>query len=332
MIYLMSMFPESYAQREMQYTARFLNHKCLRRICECLHGADNWKDALDAKPNDCFVIADYKQHPSYWDRKVQHYEMFTEYDKIVAQLNPERIVAWCGDCRFPANFQEARKVIATVPMVFGPISEEEQTAFFSRFCREPYPELVSWKTLLPELPYDYTLSETQVDWLTSITYQRKKYDLTYICNGVMKRRQWLIPYFYGDGKYQLGNWLNSKVKICKDFADGNPQHDYIDRKVFGSAYLSMISASYYSIMANDDDITFPRLLHARFWESIAAGVIPLVHISMDPDRLLYKGYDFCRMLCYFDTPEKLQNILVRKPMYQECLRDITAMKAKFIGV
>ena len=43
MIFLVSLIPESYAQREMQYTRDFLNRHCKRPVARCITKLDELK-------------------------------------------------------------------------------------------------------------------------------------------------------------------------------------------------------------------------------------------------------------------------------------------------
>lgn len=328
MIYLVSMYDSSYARREMEYTRLFLNSKCNKEVARCI------TDPLQlnqVKDDDAVVLADWHQHPSYYSDS-----SFTKWswDEEISKLNKNNIVAWAGDTRFKNDLPGIKYAISYVPTTFMNFTNDEIHAFFDRFWgTSKHPRLISWKDLLPQLQYDYCLAETQVDWFVPIWNKAKEYDLTYIINGAMKYRHYQFDWLEKiDNNMQLGNWPNSKHEFLREFAAKHPDNEYVAEKMFKPGqFLNAIASGYYTIIANDDNVTMPKLLVARFWEAIRANVIPLIHIENDPDKQIYHNFPTLKKYCYFEDGGQLKYIVKIKPEYSACKRELNELRTRYIG-
>lgn len=323
MIYLVSLYDKSYAKREMQYTAKFLNSHCKKVVAKCLHYPET---VTDYNYEDYFVIADYKSHPFYFNNSI---ELAKDYVNWIESIPKYHIVIWLGDARFRVNWPCVTMAIGSYSSVFLSYDKDMMKGFESQF--DYYVRPISWKLLLPQLKYDYSLAETQCCW-DDFELSDKEYDLTYIMNGTIKHRlsqlKWLLPL---PCKMMLGNWKNRTEPDVVNFVKLRPDATYIDKVVFGTEWLKLISKAKYTIIADDDNKDFKAMLSARFWEAVRADCIPLIYIDKDPERKIFAGFPSLQSSAYFKTADDLKRIMILKPLYNQCLIELKHFERKYIG-
>ena len=330
MIFLVSLIPESYAQREMQYTRDFLNRHCKKPVARCVTKLDELK-LLQYDKDDYFVIADYKAHPYYFQNKGK----FEVWSEVIEKLPKDQIVVWLGDARFRVYWDDVYQAIGSYDSTFNKYDSRRMKGFHNCFYTEhntinDYLVPMTWKDMLRELKYNYSLSETQC-YPGEITVQEKKFDLTYIMYGTIKHRQSHLEWLrYLTVPIIVGNWNERTEAKVVDFVDYKHKHKhpvtYRNIKVFGKDWIELVSQARYTIIADDDYSEFPAMLSARFWEAIRGECIPLIYEPKDPNRNIYKGFDCLQSCCYFNNAEDLQRILSVKPMYHGCIKDMIDMQ------
>lgn len=336
MIYLISMFKDSYAKREMEYTRQFLNFKCKDEVAKCVSTFSSFIQMVaEHKPEDFFVVADYKCHPYYWSQVDIDPEAFSGWDEGFKRLNTNKIVVWYGDSRFKVDFIGVNKAISCVPQIFEPLTEYEQRVFFARNWYSGPAKLVTWKYLLPQLEYHYTLSETMVDWFTYVQpIDGELADLVYIINsGAAKYRKRQVKMLDKlNYKMILGNWSESSVLECSEFYENHPCHIYMNRKFFGPGeWLSVVQRGKFTIIQRDDDLLFRKHFAPRFWEAARVDTIPLIHIENDPDRVIYKDCEYLRDNAYYYDAEDLNRIIENFEM-RIGLPELQDLVSHYIGV
>lgn len=327
MIYLVSFLDEniSYAKREMQNTCYFLNKVCGYDAVIHLHGAMALEQVLNTNTiGDMFVIADYKCHPM-WKHTNLHYTH--RVAKLINQIPNNAIVMWVGDVRFAGEWIEPKLAIGSYMSTFMPLSHEGTRSFIYKFEQLVLP--ITWKDLIPSLPFNYSLSETQCYWGDFISHN-KEYDLTYIINRSILYRPMDIDYLQRcGGRVMTGN-LSKYFPNDKIFVDESKVTE-IDYKVYNKDWLELISRGRYTIITDDVGQNFTQMLSARFWEAVRADVIPLIHLSKDPRRKIYDGYDHLQANGYFYTGKDLNKIITFKPSYNECLKELQQFKQQYVG-
>lgn len=323
MIYLVSILDKSYAHREMEYTRYFLNKICKG---ERVKHITSPYERPDITPTDWLVVADYKCHPLY--------DTLSEYEKhawtmFLENVNTEQLVVWMGDARFECKWECPYMAIGSYMSVWEDFSADRYEGFLSQFPRTIVP--ITWKSMLPELPYDYSLSETQCCW-DPFVLRDKEIDLTYIMHGTVKHRlsqlQWLDNLY---GTTMVGDWEDRTEPEVQKFVKRNPNVLYQKYKMFGSDWLSLVSKARYTIIADDDNKEFPAMLSARFWEAVRAECIPLIYEPKDPQRKIFEGFDYIQSVAYFNNHDDIQRTLVLRPHYRECLIELKRFEQKYVG-
>lgn len=323
MIFLVSLIPESYARREMVYTRDFLNARCKKPVARCITIAEELS-LVEYDYTDYFVIADYKSHPYYFNNQ----SLYSDWEEPINKIPKEQIVVWLGDARFEVHWDGIENAIGSYNSVFCNYNSSDMKGFLNSFKNEDVVPM-TWKDMLRDLKYHYSLSETQC-YPGDFEKQDKIYDLSYIMHGTVKHRlshlNWLR---YITFPMIVGDWENRPEPEVQDFVQYKKRRGhpivYQKEKVFGKDWLELISKARYTIIADDDYSEFPAMLSARFWEAIRAECIPLIYAPKDPNRKIYRGYDCLQSCCYFSNIEDLARILVIKPMYHGCIRDCVRM-------
>lgn len=329
MIYLVSMLKDSYAKREMDYTRQFLNKQCKKTVAMCIDNIESLERICDMcdHDDDWVVVADYKSHPLYWENVTK--TDYGRWDRAFNKINHDKIVVWLGDARFNCIWPDVKYAIGSYMTTFHNCDDRDYRGFKACFANDIIP--ISWKHMLPQLRYNFSLAETQVYW-GDFQLQDKEYDLTYIINGAIKYRAKQFDWINDlrSVSLQLGAWSSRSEPHMKDFVATHDNATYVTDKVYGKEWLELISKGRYTIIADDDNKQFPAMLSARFWEAVRAGVIPLIHIVKDTTREIYKGFDALRTVAYFYDAADLQRILLMRPYYERCLKELVAMERFYI--
>lgn len=326
MVYLVSILDKSYARREMEYTRTFLNRICKREVAKCITNVYEFPRTFNVM-TDWMVIADYKCHPLYENLDTiakQQWESFIE------TLPYDRQVIWLGDARFKCEYDKPFMAIGSYMSVWEQPTVDKYRGFMECFPNR-FMVPVTWKFLIPELPYNYSLSETQCCWEPFIM-RDKEIDLTYIMHGTVKHRlshlKWLDKL---NATVMVGNWQEREEPEVVEFVQRNPDYYYQVAKMFGQDWLSLISSARYTIIADDDNKDFPAMLSARFWEAVRADCIPLIYEPKDKDRKIFEGFNFLQTIAYFNDKNDIQRILTLRPHYRECLIELKRFEYKYCG-
>lgn len=323
MIYLVSLIEQSYANREMDNAEYFLNTLCKKIVAKHI---TNIYDLKNIHADDYVVVADYKCHPLY-DSLEESIKLV--YDDVFNNINANQLIIWTGDIRFKYTWRRPNKAIGSYMSIWENINSKQYSHFKKLFSQDI--QIVTWKTLLPELLYDYSLSESQCYWGNFILSD-KSVDLTYIMHGAIKYRlsqlKWLDKLHCS---VMLGNWLNRTEPEVVDFVCNNTDYSYVNYKMFNESWLNLISKAKYTIIADDDTEQFTSTLSARFWEAVRADCIPLIHIKKDPERKIFAGFDALQTCSYFKNEDDIRRILALKPMYYQCMYELKSFVRKYFG-
>lgn len=325
MVYLVSILERSYARREMEYTRYFLNRICNKEVAVCVTNVNEFPKTF--YPTDWLVVADYKSHPLYKD--LNRGEQL-QWESMIDSLPDERKVVWLGDARFKCEWEGPLLAIGSYMSIWETPSVDRYCGFMECFPHG-FIAPITWKFLIPELPYNYSLSETQCCWEPFIS-RDKDVDLTYIMHGTIKHRLSQLAWLDGlTGEIMVGDWLNRKEEQVQNFVKRNPNYNYINYKVYGADWLSLISRAKYTIIADDDNKDFPAMLSARFWEAVRADCIPLIYEPKDKDRKIFEGFDYLQMTAYFNNKDDIQRAITLQPHYKECLIQLKRFEMKYVG-
>lgn len=325
MIYLVSILDKSYAHREMEYTRCFLNRICKKEVARCIRNINEFPKTFAS--TDWLIVADYKCHPLY--NNLSRYEQL-QWEDMIETLPWQQQVIWLGDARFKCEYTKPMFAIGSYMSIWEKPNKERYKGFLSCFKQEAIIP-VTWKMLIPELPFDYSLSETQCCWDPFIL-REKEVDLTYIMHGTIKHRLSQLEWLNGlTGTIMVGDWLNRTEEPVKEFVKQNPNFIYQQQKMFGPDWLSLISKARYTIIADDDNKDFPAMLSARFWEAVRADCIPLIYEPKDKQRKIFEGFDNLQTVAYFNTHDDLQRIIALRPSYEECMVELKRFEYKYVG-
>lgn len=325
MIYLVSILEKSYAMREMEYTRMFLNRICKKEVARHVTNVNEMPKTF--KPTDWLVVADYKSHPLYKD--LYRGEQL-QWEDMIDTLPDENKVIWLGDARFKCEWEGPHCAIGSYMSVWEKPTEERYRGFMECFHHDHIVP-ITWKMLIPELPYHYSLSETQCCWEPFIR-REKDIDLTYIMHGTIKHRLSQLKWLDGlRGDIMLGDWSHRTEELVQYFVRQNPNYQYVSQRMYGPDWLSLISHARYTIIADDDYKDFPAMLSARFWEAVRADCIPLIHEPKDKHRKIFEGFDNLQTTAYFKDHDDLQRIISLRPSYTECLIELKRFEQKYVG-
>ena len=323
MIYLVSIIEQSYATREMDNAVYFLNKMCKREVAKHIKTYYNFPVIQD---EDFVVVADYRCHPLYNELADIHR---MNWDAVFDGISPYQLVQWTGDIRFKYEWNKPSMAIGSYQSIWKDTNSKLYNPFRSKLNHKV--DVITWKSLLQELPYNYSQSETQCYWGKFIP-RDKTIDITYIVHGAIKYRLNQLQWFDKlNGTVMLGNLPTRDIDVVQDFVKDNPNYMYINYKMFDADWITLLSNAKYSIIADDDNEEFVTTLSARFWESVRADAIPLIHIKKDPDRRIYHGFPGLQTCAYFENRNDLQRILTLKPEYERCTYELRFFAQKYFG-